>query len=76
MSERTWRDEWPPFRVNLIDETARCLANQRAEESNAQSPRWEQLSSVEQVNLSGFVASVFLAMDQAMASLTDRGQIP
>ena len=75
MSETTWRDEWPPFRVDLIDETARCLADQQSAATGGKQPRWKSLTGVEQTNLVEGIAGVFLAMDQAMYKLDERGAI-
>ena len=69
VSETTWRDEWSVFRVNLIDETARCLADQQSAATGGKQPRWDALTSAEQDNLVEGTAAVFLAMDQAMHNL-------
>jgi len=39
MQEANWRDAWSRFRVNLVDETARCLADPAA------APKLAHLSS-------------------------------
>jgi hypothetical protein len=74
VADTTWRDAWPVFRVSLIDETARCLANQRARSTLDPSTRWDGLSGVEQKNLVEGIASVFLAMDEAMSVLGAAGR--
>lgn len=74
MADTTWRDAWPVFRVTLIDETARCLANQRAASTLDPSTRWDGLSGIEQKNLVEGIASVFLAMDEAMSVLNAVGR--
>jgi hypothetical protein len=76
MPERTWRDEWSPFRVNLIDETARCMADQQAAATGGTRPGWAQLTRVQQVNVMDGIAGVFFAMDQAMLNLDRRGLVP
>lgn len=62
------------FRVTLIDETARCFANQRAASTLDPSTRWDALSGIEQKNLVEGIASVFLAMDEAMSVLSAVGR--
>ena len=69
MTETTWRGEWPVFRVNLVDETARCLADQQSAATGGQRPRWEALTSVEQNNMAESVVRIFLAQDQALHNL-------
>jgi hypothetical protein len=76
MSDANWRDEWPLFRVNLVDETARCLADQQSAATGGQRPRWEALTSVQQNNLAESIAGLFRAQDQAMGNLARRGLIP
>lgn len=76
MTEATWRNEWPVFRVNLVEETARCLADQQSAATAGQRPRWEALTSEQQHNLVENIAGIFLAQDQAMHNLDRRGLIP
>jgi hypothetical protein len=76
MTETNWRDEWPEFRVHLIDETARCLADQQSAATGGQRPRWEALTTVQQTNLAENIAGVYLAQDQALANLIKRGLVP
>ncbi|WP_130176565.1 hypothetical protein [Cryobacterium sp. SO1] len=73
MTEASWRDDWPPFRVALVDETARCLAEQQSTATAGQRPRWAELSSVQQNNLAENIAGIFLAQDQALHNLVERG---
>lgn len=73
MSETTWRNEWPAFRVNLVDETARCLADQQSAATGGKQPRWKALTGAQQDNLAEGIAGVFLAMDQAMHNLVSAG---
>ena len=40
MNEADWRDERPLFQVNLVDETARCLADQQSAPVGGQPLRW------------------------------------
>jgi hypothetical protein len=74
MAASTWRGEWSAFRVALVDETARCVAEQRSFLSRGRERSWKALAADEQVNLTEFVASVFAAQDQAMANLDKRGE--
>jgi hypothetical protein len=76
MPNTTWRDEWPTFRVNLIDETARCLANQQAAVTNGQQPDWGSLTSEQQANLTEYIVRILLAQEQAMDNLVKRGLVP
>jgi len=73
MSESNWRDIWPVFRVNLVDETARCLADQQAAATGGQRPHWETLTKGQQNNLAENIAGIFVAQDQAMENLVVRG---
>ena len=72
MNESNWRDEWPAFRVNLVDETARCLSDQQSAATGGQRPRWEALTREQQNILSQNIAGIFLAQDQAMRNLVQR----
>ena len=76
MTNTTWRDEWPTFRVNLIDETARCLANQQAAMTHGQQPNWASLTSEQQAKLTEYIMRIFLAQEQAMDNLVKRGAVP
>lgn len=73
MTEATWRDEWPTFRLALVDETARCLADHLPAESGGHRLRWEALTRGQQVELTEHVAAIFIAQDQAMNILIERG---
>jgi hypothetical protein len=75
MAENSWRDVWSPFRVKLIEETARCLSNQQAEATRGERPRWDELTEEEQFNLVENLARVSLAVDEAMHNLTEQGLI-
>jgi hypothetical protein len=74
MTESTWRNEWPTFRTELVDETARCLANQRSALTDGELPGWTALTKAQQDNLTEIVAGVFFAQDQAMENLVKQGQ--
>ena len=50
MPNTTWRDEWPAFGAKLIDETARCFANQQAAVTTGRQPDWVPLTSEQQKN--------------------------
>ncbi|ANP73016.1 hypothetical protein [Cryobacterium arcticum] len=73
MNERSWRDLWPPFRVALVEETARCLADQQSAATGGERPRWEELTALGQRDLTDNIAGIFLAQDQAMHNLMERG---
>jgi len=75
MTKEKWRDEWPPFRLMLIDETARCLADQQHTATGGERSGWKTLTTVEQKNLTANIAGIFLAMDQAIQNLDDRSEI-
>ena len=75
MTKANWRDEWPMFRVKLVDETARCLVDQQSAATGGRRPRWEALTSEQQNNLAENIAGIFLAQDQAMHNLVERGLI-
>lgn len=73
MTRANWRDQWPVFRVSLVDETARCLADRQSAATGGQRPSWEALTSDQQSNLAENIAGIFLAQDQAMHNLVERG---
>ncbi|TFC50869.1 hypothetical protein E3O47_07630 [Cryobacterium sp. TMT2-17-1] len=75
MRDAIWRNEWPVYRVNLVDETARCLADLQSAATGGQRPSWEELTNMQQSNLADNVAGIFLAQDQALANLIERGLI-
>lgn len=72
MNVSTWRDTWPPFRIELVEETARCLTNRGSSATGGALPRWEALTSAEQENAFHIVARTFLAQDEAMQNLIQR----
>jgi len=74
MSQTTWRDEWPPFRLAVVDETARCLADQLAAEAGEGQADWEGLSRRQQMRLIEHVAGVMMAQDRAIQILAERGK--
>ena len=76
MTEAAWRTEWSAFRVSLVDETARCLADQQSAATGGQRPRWDALTAGQQDNLAGNIAGIFHAQDQAMHNLLKRGVVP
>jgi hypothetical protein len=69
ISKVSWRDVWPTFRVNLVEETARCLADQQTWATGGRMPGWDALSAEEQHNLAENIARIFLAQDQAAHNL-------
>ena len=71
-----WREHWSPFRVKVVDETARCLSDQQSALTGGQRPRWDALTRVQQENMTENIAGIFIAMDQAVKNLDDRGEIP
>lgn len=74
MHKSTWRDEWSVFRVNLVTETARCLADQQSRLTHGQRPRWETLTNKEQIDLVENIAGIFVAQDQALHHLLAAGE--
>jgi hypothetical protein len=73
MSRTDWRDQWPVFRVNLVNETARCLADQQSAATDGKRPGWDSLTGAEQGNLAENIAGIFLAQDEAIGNLIARG---
>ena len=73
MSQTTWRDTWPAFRLAVVDETARCLANQLAADTGEAQAAWEALSRRERMRLIEHVAGVMMAQDGAIQNLAERG---
>ena len=75
MAESNWRADWPAFRVELVDETARCFADQLSAETQGRQPRWDWLTSEQQFDLVEIIAGISLAESQAMSNLVERGVI-
>ena len=69
MPESTWRDEWSVFRVDLVTETARCLADQQSRLTDGQRPRWERLTNEQRINMAENIAGIFIAQGQALHNL-------
>jgi hypothetical protein len=76
MIEGAWREDWSPFRVKLVDLTAECLVEQQSAATGGLRPRWDALTDLERSNVSENIARIFLAQDQAMSTILERGQIP
>jgi hypothetical protein len=76
MPDPTWREMWSPFRVTLIEETAECFADGRSAATAGAEPPWAALSDFERRALTENIAWIFYAMDQAMAKLDERGNLP
>lgn len=72
----TWRDEWPPFRIKLVEETARCIVEQRALTSRGAEPSWAGLTAAGQALRIEAVAALFDVQDLAMDNLMQRGELP
>lgn len=76
MNESNWRNAWSPFRVNLVDETARCMADLQATVTGARQRRWSALTGEQQNDMVEFIALVYFAQELAMKNLDERGLIP
>jgi hypothetical protein len=76
MTRSAWRDAWPDHRVRLVEETSRCMADQRSLRQGGPSTKWDDLSSIQKSDLTELVAWVFLAQEKAMDILIERGQLP
>ncbi len=72
----SWRDEWPPFRIKLVEETARCIVEQRALTSRGAEPSWAELTAAGQALRIEAVAALFGVQDLAMDNLMQRGVVP
>ena len=75
MAESAWREVWPQYRVDFVDETARCLANHWSLITKGESLDWAERTVAERAQLTEDVAWVFLAQEQAMENLVKRGQM-
>jgi hypothetical protein len=75
MTNAIWRENWSPFRVKLVDETARCLMDQQSAATGGKRPRWESLTREQKDNVAENIAGIFLAQDHAMHNLVERGEI-
>ena len=69
MNDETWRNVWPPYRVRLIDESARCFVDQESAITGGRRSCWGELTIAEQTNATEYVARVFAAQDQALHNI-------
>lgn len=76
MTTDSWRRDWSPFRVKHVEETARCIAEQRALASTGVHPIWAELTPVGQAFRVEAVAALFEIQDAAMENLIARGDLP
>lgn len=76
LSESNWRNAWSPFRVNLVNETARCMADLQSTVTGARDRRWAALTSEQQNDMVEFIALVHFAQELAMKNLDERGLVP
>lgn len=74
--EGSWRTEWSPFRIKLVEETARCIVEQRALTSRGAEPAWDELTTAGQSLRIEAVAALFDVQDLAMENLMQRGDAP
>jgi hypothetical protein len=72
MTKPSWRDEWAPFRVAFVDETAVCPINQLSADTAGKTRPWNELTSEEQDKIVGNTARYFLAQDEAIHNLAQR----
>jgi hypothetical protein len=70
----SWRDLWPRFRIDLVEETARCVADNQAIGAGGKVHGWAGLPEQTQQNLIENMARIFLAQDQAMGNLIERAE--
>jgi hypothetical protein len=73
MTNPGWRDAWPPLQLALIDETALCLMNRLWEMYDVSDPRWDEQKRERLAEAAIQVAGIFLAREEAMHNLTERG---
>jgi len=71
MTKPNWFYEWSSFRWALIDETTLCVAKQLA--ADGHELNWEALTLETQMQIRGHVTAIFVAQDQAMHNLAERG---
>ncbi|WP_448655513.1 hypothetical protein [Microbacterium lacticum] len=76
MTTTSWRDEWPTFRIKLVEETARCIVEQRVLASQGAEPSWDDLTAAGQAIRIQAVAELFYVQDIAMGNLDARGESP
>ncbi len=76
MTIESWRRDWSPFRVKHVEETARCIAEQRALASPGVHPTWAELTSAGRAFRVEAVAALFDIQDAAMENLIARGELP
>lgn len=72
----SWRDEWPAFRIKLVEETARRIVEQRALTSRGAEPSWAELTTAGRALRIEPVAALFNVQDLAMDNLMQRGEVP
>ena len=76
MIEADWREEWPSFRLAVVEETAKCVANELCTGTEGQHPSWDELTPAKRVELIEHVAFISMAEGQAMSNLVERGEVP
>ncbi|MEV7618868.1 hypothetical protein AB0N59_01905 [Microbacterium sp. NPDC089321] len=69
MTSSAWRQEWPTYRVRLIDITARHLVDGQARASRGELPGWNDITPEHQSNFSDTVAAVFVAQARAFEEI-------
>lgn len=55
----SWRDVWPQFRIDLVEETAHCVADNQSIGTGGEVPGWAQFSDQTQHNLIESIARIF-----------------
>jgi hypothetical protein len=73
--EPSWREVWPQFRIDLVEETARCVADNQSIGTGGKVPRWAELPEQTQQDLIENIARIFLAQDQAMHNLVQSQRV-
>lgn len=72
MPERSaWREVWSPFRIELIDRSAKSFVQRRHEATAGAHKSWEDLSDHERWAVTEGMAEFALAMDAALANMAD-----
>ena len=75
MTESNWRDGWLPFRLAVVEETAKCVANELCAGTGGEHPSWDDLTPADRVELIEHVAFFSMAEGQAMSNLVERGEV-
>ena len=69
MTYKPWHEVWSPHRVRMVEESARCFADQEAATTGRVASRWDQLTAAQQIVATNVMVRVYLAQEQALDNI-------